>query len=480
MKTIHEARQALSDKKITPAELIENTLAQIESWNPIVHAFLEVLDDDARKQVSSSEDTKKPLAGIPIAIKDNICTIEGHTTAASKILKNFTSPYEATVIKKLKEAGAIIIGKANLDEFAMGSSTEFSAYGVTRNPWDTSRVAGGSSGGSIVAVATGSALGALGTDTGGSIRQPASFCSVVGVKPTYGRVSRFGAIAYGSSLDQIGPVAKTVKDSALLLEIIAGHDPLDATSSTEPVPKYTQACGKDITGLKVGVPREFMEDTVDAEVKEIVTKAIEELKKQGAVIKEISLPLTPAAVAVYFLIAKAEASTNLARFDAVRYGKVDAKEVELIERYLEVRGSGFGPEVKRAILMGTYALSAGYYDAWYKQAGKVRTLIKKEYEDAFKEVDVIVGPVSPEPAFMIGKKADDPLAMYLADALTVPQPIAGLPALSVPCGFTKEGLPVGLQVIASHFEESVMFQVAHAYEQANDWWKQEPKISVKS
>lgn len=474
--TISNSRDALAKGELTSVALVERSLMSIKHWEPKIHAFLELFADDALDQArqADAKPTDKPLHGIPIAIKDLILTKEGHTTAASNILKNFRSPYEATVIKLLKRAGAIIIGKTNLDEFAMGSSTEYSAIGVTKNPWDVTRVAGGSSGGSAVAVAAGEVLGALGTDTGGSIRQPASFCGVVGVKPTYGRVSRFGVIAYGSSLDQVGTFARTVKDAAILLEVIAGQDDRDATSSPQNVGEYVQACGKSIKGVRVGVPKEFFVAGMTAEVEKVVRLAIDQLRELGAEIQEISLPLTSAGVAVYFLLAKAEASTNLARYDGLRWLGPEVTATSLLNHYITVRGSGFGPEVKRAILMGTYALSAGYVDAWYKQASKVRTLIRREYEEAFKTVDVIAGPVAPEAAFTIGSKADDPLAMYLSDALTVPLSVAGVPALSVPAGFTKDKLPVGLQLAAPHFEEARLFQVAHAYEQANKWWKVTP------
>lgn len=479
-KTISEAREARARKEVSAQELVEHSLKEIEHWEPHLHAFLDVTAKTAREQARAIDDhpeskqAQGSLAGIPIGIKDMLCTIEGHTTAASKILKNFQSPYQATAVQRLKDAGAIIIGKTNLDEFAMGSSTEYSAYGLTKNPWDTSRVAGGSSGGSAAAVAAGEVYAALGTDTGGSIRQPASFCGAVGMRPTYGRVSRFGAIAYASSLDQIGPFARTVRDAAQILEVIAGEDRHDATSSQRKVPAYTQSLSKSIQGIRIGIPKEFFTEGTDQNIEDVVKKAIQQLEKEGALLQEISLPLTPAAVAVYFLIAKAEASTNMARYDGLRYGPHDTKAKQLSEHYREVRGQGFGPEVKRAILMGSYTLSAGYFDAWYKQASKVRTLISREYEEAFKEVDVIAAPVAPEKAFVIGSKADDPLAMYLSDALTVPFSVANLPAISVPCGFV-EGVPVGLQLAAPQFEEERLFQVAHHYEQSQEWWKQEPK-----
>ncbi len=452
---------------------IDESLEAIAKWEPHIHAFLEVTEGDAR---SHGEGV---LAGVPIAIKDNILTKSGHTTAASKILQKFTSPFNATVVTRLQEAGAAMMGKANLDEFAMGSSTEYSAFKPTRNPWDPSRVAGGSSGGSVAAVASGEVFGALGTETGGSVRQPASLCGVVGVKPTYGRVSRHGVISYGSSLDQVGTIARTVQDAAFLLELIAGHDPLDATSSPEPVGKYVDACSNSIVGMKVGVPREFFGEGVDTEVARLVREAIASLEEMGASIQEISLPLTPATIAVYYLIAKAEASTNLARYDALRYAPFNVQADSLLEHYSQVRGKGFGPEARRAILMGTYALSSGYVEEWYGKASKVRTLIRKEYEEAFKQVDVIVGPVSPEPAFLLGSKTSDPLQMYLADALTVPINIAGVPALSVPCGMTKDNLPVGLQVIAPHFREDLMFSVASAYEGAHEWKNLVPTLPEK-
>ncbi|MFH1353731.1 MAG: Asp-tRNA(Asn)/Glu-tRNA(Gln) amidotransferase subunit GatA [bacterium] len=435
---------------------------KIDQWQPHLNAFLEIFYDQASR------------AGWPVAVKDVICTIEGHTTAASRLLQKFRSPFEATVITKLKKAGAIIIGKTNLDEFAMGSSTEYSACGVTKNPWDLSRVAGGSSGGSTAVVACGAVPAALGTETGGSIRQPASFCGVVGLKPTYGRVSRFGVIAYGSSLDQVGPIARTVKEVARLLKIIAGHDPRDATSDPRPVPDYTKVCGKEIKGLRIGLPKEYFGEGIDKEVGRTVLDATQQLKKLGASLIEISLPLTNVAIPTYFLIAKSEASTNLARYDALRYGRMDLETATLLERYMEARGRGFGPEVKRAILMGTYALSAGYYHAWYQQASKLRTLIRREFDAAFKNVDVIASPTTPEIAFPIGSKSD-PLSMYLSDALTCPQNVAGIPAISIPCGFSNK-LPVGLQLTAPSFQEERLFRVAHAYEQSQQWYKKTPLL----
>lgn len=449
----------------------------IRQWDKHLSAFLEVFADAPDEQPA-------------LAVKDVICTLEGHTTAASKILPDFRSPFAATAVKRLQAAGFAVIGKTNCDEFAMGSSTEYSAYAPTRNPWDVTRVPGGSSGGSAAAVAAGLVDYALGTDTGGSIRQPASFCGVVGLKPTYGRVSRFGLIAYGSSLDSIGPLTRTVAQAAELLASMAGHDPADATTSPDPVPAYAAACGREVAGFTIGIPQEYFAAGVDPRVRDCVRLALSEFESLGAKLREISLPLTSAAVPVYYLIAKAEASTNLARFDALRYAALSLRAATLIEHYEQAR-SRFGPEVKRAILMGAYALSAGYYDAWYKQASKVRTLIRREFEQAFMKVDVIAGPTAPEVAFPFGAKVDDPLSMYLSDSLTVPQSVAGLPALSLPCGFiadepvprsslSKGGspskLPVGLQLTAPPFAEERLVQVAHAYEQATGWHKKRPSL----
>lgn len=479
--TIADAQNALTKKKCTAVELVQQQLEQIKIWEPNIHAFVEVLGEEALAQAEKSDKRRAAgkagaLEGIPVAVKDNICTTEGHTRAASKMLENFRSPYDATVVKRLKDAGAIVIGKPNCDEFGMGASTEYSAFGATKNPWDTSRVPGGSSGGSAVAVASGEVIAALGTDTGGSSRHPASFCGVVGMRPTYGRVSRFGAIAYGSSLDQICPITRTVEDAAMMLMIMAGRDQHDATTSNQPVPNYKTDLRKDIRGIKIGVPKEFFGEGIDTSVAKTIQAALQSLEEQGAVLKTISLPLTSAGVPVYYLLAKAEGSTNLARYDGLRYGKMDLSAEQLVERYMEARGQGFGPEVKRTILMGTYALSAGYADAWYKQASKVRTLIRREYENAFKEVDIIAGPTTVETAFKIGSKTDDPLQMYLTDALVVLQPLAGVPAISVPAGFI-DGLPIGLQLTAPHFAEERLFQVAYAYEQQHDWWKQVPQLN---
>jgi aspartyl-tRNA(Asn)/glutamyl-tRNA(Gln) amidotransferase subunit A len=480
LNTAHEMLEALDEGEVSSVDLVEKSLSNIHQWEPHIRSFIEVLKNNALEQAKKEDSARKAgkhgrLSGIPIAIKDVICTKEGKTTAASKILANFSSPYDATVIKRLKKAGAIIISKANLDEFAMGASNEYSAFGPTLNPWDTTRVAGGSSGGPAAAVASSETPLSLGTDTGGSIRLPASFCNVVGLKPTYGRVSRFGVIAYASSFDQVGPFARTVKDAALLFEIIAGHDPNDATSSSKPIGDYAGACNQSIKGLTVGIPDEYFNEDVDSSIVETVNKAIANIKSLGANIKKISLPLTAAAIPTYYLLAKAEASTNLARYDGLRYGAVKFDSKDLINRYLETRGKYFGPEVKRTILMGTYALSAGYYDAWYKQASKVRTLIRQEFAEAFKNVDVIAGPVSPELPFTLNSKTEDPLTMYLADALTTTASVAGLPAMSVPCGFSNN-LPIGLQLIAPHFQEERIFKTAYAYEQSEEWHKKTPTL----
>lgn len=462
-------------------EQLKKSLTAIQDWEASIGAFVEITEDEANRQVHALEGDavlqQQPLAGQTFGIKANIATTFGYTNASSKILADYISPFSATVVNRLLSAGAVIVGKTQMDEFGMGSSTENAGLAPqTKNPWDVTRVPGGTSGGSAVAVASGEVDYALGTDTGGSIRQPASFCGVVGVKPTYGRVSRHGLIAYGSSLDQAGPITRTVRESARILEVIAGHDPYDATSSQLPVGKYVSACERGIEGLRIGVPKEFFAEGLDGEVATIIQTAIDQLKNLGAVIQEISLPLTPTAIAVYYLIAKAEASANLARYDGIRFEVGDSQQESLLEHYMRIRGEGFGEEVKRSILMGTYALSSGYVDEWYGKASKVRTLIRKEYEQAFKKVDVIVGPVSPEPAFLLGSKTTDPLSMYLADAYTVPVSVAGLPAMSVPCGMTKNMLPVGLQIIASHFQEEKMFQTASAYEDATSWKDLRPPL----
>ncbi|HNV86022.1 MAG TPA: Asp-tRNA(Asn)/Glu-tRNA(Gln) amidotransferase subunit GatA [Candidatus Omnitrophota bacterium] len=439
--------------------------------------------DDARfeaevERLTEEKDpsvTGKPLFGVPISLKDNLCVRGWETTCASRILKGYVPPYDATVIQKLRANGAIIFGKCNMDEFAFGSSTESSCYGPTANPWDLSRVPGGSSGGSAACVAADEAIAALGSDTGGSIRQPASLCGVVGVKPTYGRVSRYGLIAFGSSLDQIGPLAKTVEDAAILTNVISGHDPKDSTSANAAVPDFTRACVPDVKGLRVGLPKEYFVAGLDREVETAVRNAAEKLASMGAVVTDISLPHTEYAVAVYYIVAVAEASSNLGRFDGVQYGYRHPAN-QLLDMYFETRDHGFGSEAKRRILLGTFVLSAGYYDAYYLKGQKVRTLIKRDFDHAFKQVDVILTPVSPTPAFKIGERTQDPLAMYLSDIFTIPMNLAGIPAISVPCGFSKGNLPIGVQFAAKHFDEETMFRAAYAFEQGTDFHKRKPEL----
>jgi aspartyl-tRNA(Asn)/glutamyl-tRNA(Gln) amidotransferase subunit A len=418
---------------------------------------------------------KKLLLGIPLAIKDNICTKNIPTTCSSKILSNFIPTYESTVTSRLIEQGYILIGKTNMDEFAMGSSTENSGFYPTRNPWDLERIPGGSSGGPAAAVASDECIAALGSDTGGSIRQPAAFCGVVGLKPTYGRVSRFGLVAFASSLDQIGPITKQVRDSAILMNIISGHDPLDSTSAPLPVPDFTAVLGQDIKGLKMGVPKEYFIEGIEREVEVLVKEAIKRLELLGAIPVEVSLPHTGYAIATYYIIATSEASSNLARYDGMRYG-LRSEGKDLIETYLNTRAHGLGAEVKRRIMLGTYALSAGYYEAYYKKAQQVRTLIKQDFESAFKEVDVIVTPTSPTAAFKLEEKIADPLQMYLSDIFTISVNLAGVPGISIPCGFTADNLPVGLQIIGRHFDEESILKVAYAYEQSTEWHKRRPNL----
>ena len=412
---------------------------------------------------------------MPVAVKDNFLTRGVRTTCASKILGDFMPPYDATAITRMRDAGAVITGKTNLDEFAMGSSTENSAFFPTRNPWDRERVPGGSSGGSAAAVAADQCVAAVGTDTGGSIRQPAAFCGVVGLKPTYGRVSRYGIIAFASSMDQVGPVTKDVRDCALMLEAVAGRDPADSTSVDRPVPRYSEGLTGEIRGLRIGVPKEYFVSGMVPEVEQAVRDAIRLLGKNGAVVEEISLPHTEYAVAVYYIVATAEASSNLARYDGMRFGH-RAEARDLTETYMLTRDEGFGVEVKRRIMLGTYALSAGYYDAYYLKAQRVRTLIKRDFDAAFQRCDVIVTPTAPTAAFKIGEKIQDPLQMYLSDIYTISVNLAGLPALSLPCGFDQGGMPIGLQIIGKHFDEPTVLRLAHAYEQATEWHRRKPKL----
>lgn len=481
--TIHEAHDRLVQKELTSVELTGAVFDRIEELNPALHAFLHLTRDAALEQARAAdarraqgEDT--PLLGVPLAIKDVICVQGMPATAGSKILQGFVPPYDATAIARLRALGAVFLGKTNTDEFAMGSSTENSAYGVTHNPWDLERVPGGSSGGSAAAVAADLCLGAFGTDTGGSIRQPASLCSVVGLKPSYGRVSRYGLIAFASSLDQMGPFAKDVRDAAILLRAIAGHDPLDSTTMPIAVPDYTAYLRSNLTGVRVGVPREYFIDGMQPEVEQAIRQAIEVMKSLDAEVREVSLPHTDFGLPVYYLIAPAEASANLARFDGVRYGlRVDGGDI--LSTYKATRGQGFGPEVKRRIMIGTYALSTGYYDAYYLKAQKVRTLIKSDFDRAFQEVDVIACPTAPTTAFKIGEKVNDPLQMYLSDVFTLNQNLAGICGMSLPCGFDGQGLPIGLQLNGPAFGEEKIIHVAHAYEQATEWHKHKPKIDLR-
>ena len=483
--TIHEASEYLASGAFTAVELTEAVLHRILAVDNSVKAYLTLTPEQAVAQARAADDARheggaggeiSPLLGIPLAIKDVLCTQGIPTTCGSRILEGFVPPYDATVVARLKDAGAILLGKTNTDEFAMGSSTENSAFFTTRNPWDLTRVPGGSSGGSAAAVAADECLGALGTDTGGSVRQPAGLCGVVGLKPSYGRVSRYGLIAYASSLDQVGTLAKDVTDAAILLRAIAGHDPCDSTSMDVPVPDYVGALSTEVRGVRIGVPREYFVDGMQPEVEACVRAAVDLLADMGAEVREVSLPHTEYALAVYYLIAPAEASANLARYDGVRYGlRVEAGD--LIETYKATRGQGFGAEVKRRIMLGTYALSAGYYDAYYLKAQKARTLIRGDFDRAFEQVDVILAPTSPTTAFRIGEKVDDPLQMYLTDIFTLSMNLAGTCGLSLPCGFDQTGLPIGLQVMGPAFGEEHVLRIAYAYEQATDWHTRKPSLN---
>ena len=483
--TISELTAKLAKREVSAREAIQACLDQINSVDKQIHAFLSYNAADALAQadvadtlLADRQSTSQPLLGVPIAVKDVLAVKGQPLNCGSKILGNFVSPYDATAIQKLKAAGAIIFGRLNMDEFAMGSSTENSAFGVTRNPWDTARIPGGSSGGSAAAVAADECIASLGTDTGGSIRQPAALCGVVGLKPTYGRISRYGLVAFASSLDQIGPFTKSVRDAAILLEAMSGIDPCDSTSVPQPVPHYAANLDGGIKGLKLGLPKEYMVGGLDPEVKQAVDSAVKELQKLGAEIVEVSLPHTDYAVATYYIIATAEASANLARFDGVRYGaRVDGASP--VEMYGNTRGAGFGAEVKRRIILGTYVLSSGYYDAYYLRAQKVRTLIRNDFLEAFEEVDAIVTPTTPTAAFKIGEKSDDPLQMYLSDIFTISCNLAGICGLSLPCGFTKAPkLPIGLQLLGKPFGEETILKIAHAYEQSTNWHKERPRLSM--
>jgi aspartyl-tRNA(Asn)/glutamyl-tRNA(Gln) amidotransferase subunit A len=480
-KTAHELHTLLINRKISSLELTEAVLDGIEKTEDRVRAYVTVTKEEAIKQAKAADERIKnnenfsPLTGIPIAIKDNMCTRGMLTTCSSKILANYIPPYDATVVTKLKEAGAVIIGKTNMDEFAMGSSTENSGMHPTHNPWDTKAVPGGSSGGSAAAVAADECVLATGSDTGGSIRQPASFCGVIGFKPTYGRVSRYGLVAFASSLDQIGPLTKDVTDTAILMNVLAGHDPKDSTSVDLPVPDYRKALVNDVKKMKIGFIKELLGKGTDKAVKDSVQKATKKFKDLGAELIQVSMPTFEYAVATYYLIAPAEASSNLARYDGVKFGHRNKEARDLLSMYYETRREGFGPEVKRRIMLGTYALSAGYYDAYYLKALKVRTLIKQDFEKAFKKCDVLISPASPTVAFKLGEKTADPLSMYLSDIATIPVNLAGLPGISIPCGFDR-GLPIGLQIIGKAFDEETVLRAAFAFEQNTDWHKQKPSL----
>ncbi|HKY22709.1 MAG TPA: Asp-tRNA(Asn)/Glu-tRNA(Gln) amidotransferase subunit GatA [Vicinamibacterales bacterium] len=475
-QTARDIRDAVSAGRVSAVEVCESALSRIEAGNPQLKAFLTVAAGQAleRARAVDRDQRSAPLAGVPIALKDNIMTRGITTTAASRMLEHFVPPYDATVVSRLEDAGAVVIGKTNCDEFAMGSSTENSAFGPSRNPWNADHIPGGSSGGSAVAVAAGMSPIALGSDTGGSIRQPASLCGVVGLKPTYGRVSRYGLIAFASSLDQIGPLARTAYDAALALSVLAGPDPRDSTASQEPLGDYVGALSGDIRGLRLGVPRTMLEQGVDAVVSDCFYGALETLRARGATLIDIELPHASYAIATYYIVATAEASSNLARYDGVRYGFRAQGLRDLREMYEKTRSQGFGAEVKRRIMLGTYVLSAGYYDAYYLKAQQVRTLIRQDYEQAFQTVDAVVMPTSPTPAFKIGERVEDPLALYLGDVFTVSANLAGLPALSVPCGLTPNRLPIGLQMTGKPFEEATLLRIGDSYERDTGWWKERP------
>ena len=479
--TIRELHDRLRRGDLTSTELTQALFDRIEDTDGKIGAYLTVCRDRGMAEARAADarlangDASSKLLGIPFALKDVLLTDGVPTTCASRILQGFTPPFDATAVRRLKEAGAVLLGKTNMDEFAMGSSTENSGFSVTRNPWNPDRVPGGSSGGSAAAVAAGQCAAALGTDTGGSIRQPAAFCGVVGLKPTYGRVSRFGVVAYASSLDQVGPITRDVSDCALALQAIAGHDPADSTSVDAPVPDYAAELSRGAAGLRVGVPREYFAAGMQPEVEQAVRQGVREIEKAGAEAVEVSLPRTGYAVAAYYVIATAEASSNLARYDGMRYGP-RAQAEDLTSTYTKSRSQGFGPEVKRRIMLGAYVLSAGYYDAYYLKAQKARTLVRQDFESVLRQCDAIVAPTTPTTAFRIREMTEDPLRMYLSDIFTIPANLAGLPALSLPCGFDQAGLPIGLQVIGRPFDESTVLRLGHAFQQATDWHRRRPGI----
>jgi aspartyl-tRNA(Asn)/glutamyl-tRNA(Gln) amidotransferase subunit A len=481
--TIHQLHDLLVKKKLTSKEATEAFYRRIRAVEEKIKAYLLLTEEMAFRQAEGVDrkivkgEEIGDLAGIPIGLKDILCTKGIQTTCASKILEGYIPFYDATVVKTLKKKDAVFLGKLNMDEFAMGSSTENSGFQITHNPWDLERIPGGSSGGSAAAVAADECSAALGTDTGGSIRQPAACCGVVGLKPTYGRVSRYGLVAFASSLDQIGPITKDVEDCAILLNAISGYDPCDSTSVDTDVPDYKQFLKRDIKGIRIGIPEEYFIEGMDQEVEKSVKEAIDSFKKWGAEIQRISLPHTEYAVAIYYIIATAEASSNLARYDGVKYGLRSKGYRDLMEMYTQTRAKGFGKEVKRRIILGTYVLSAGYYEAYYRKASQVRTLMRNDFEEAFRKVDVIVSPTAPTPAFRIGEKTDDPLQMYLSDIHTIPVNLAGIPAISIPCGFSHEGLPIGLQIIGKPFDEGMLLRVAYTFEQNTDFHLRKPKLA---
>lgn len=479
--TITQAHDKLRSKEISAEDIVKDSIARIEAvdgqLNAVVYRNFERALDQAKK-IDVAGDFSNPLSGIPYLAKDVYCEEGVPTTACSNILrkKDYCPPFDSTTTKRLKAAGAISIGKVNTDEFTMGASTETSCYGVTRNPWDTSRVAGGSSGGSAAAVSADECLFALGTDTGGSIRQPAGYCNIAGLRTTYGRTSRFGVMSMASSLDTIGPMGKSVEDLAIILQAIAGKDPMDATTSSEPVPDYRAALTGDVKGLKIGLPREYFAEGLHPETEKAVRDAAKLYESMGATLVDISLPYTKYAVATYYVITPCEVSSNMARYDGIRYGHTAENPESLIAYYEQARSEGFGAEVKRRIMIGTYALSAGYFDAYYRQAQKVRTLIKKDFEEAFTKVDVILSPVSPTPAFSVGAHANDPVAMYLEDVYLCAQPMAGIPCLSIPCGFSSNNLPIGLQLMGPHWGEATILNAAHAFEKETEWHSKKPTL----
>ncbi|MDD5758566.1 MAG: Asp-tRNA(Asn)/Glu-tRNA(Gln) amidotransferase subunit GatA [Desulfobulbaceae bacterium] len=482
-QTIHQLQELLQSKQLSSVELTNQVLNRIDQVEPQIGAFITECRDLALSQAAAADQMLAkgeggPLCGIPLSIKDVLCTKGVRTTCGSKILEPFVPPYDATVITRLKEQGAVMVGKVSMDEFAMGSANENCAYGTPKNPWNTNHICGGSSGGSAASVASGECIASLGSDTGGSVRQPASHCGVVGMKPTYGRVSRFGLLAFASSLDQIGPLTKDVRDCAMMLNAIGGYDPKDSTSVKESMPDFTATLSSGLSGMRIGIPKEYFSEGLDQEVRAAVENGISLLRQAGAEIIEVSLPHTEYGIAAYYIIAPAEASSNLARYDGVKYGFRNQDASTLLEMYKTSRSQGFGPEVKRRIILGTYALSSGYYDAYYKKASQVRTKIVEDYQRAFTACDALVSPVTPTPAWRLGDKADDPLAAYLSDAMTICTNLAGLPAMSLPCGFSTAGLPIGFQIQGPHFQEGTLLKIAFALEQALGISQRRPPIST--